>query len=96
MKANIVSADIIKIGPYNPVINGLSKYESLALLTAGKHDPDIDLVKAKEYLFYLRDKMLKYNIVISSELKRARSTAQFLIDEGMLQKQGVIFFIRFK
>ena len=77
---------IIKIGPYSPIKNGLTKYNSLKLLTLNKFDPEINQEQVQEYLKDIKTDFSKFDCVLISELNRAKSTFKYLIDNYLLSK----------
>lgn len=91
MKKIIPSAKIMNIlmktGPYSPLKKGLSKYASICLLTIYKNDPVIDEAAMFRYFSRLQKKQRlfkKIDLVVVSNLRRARKTAEFIVENGLI------------
>lgn len=77
---------ILKTGPYNPEIKGLSKYESYDLITTQKYSPGIsDRDYVKEHTDRRRIKNVE--VILCSELKRTRKTAGVI--KGIINDQTI-------
>jgi len=81
----------MKIGPYNPMKNGLSKYKSLKLLTLHKYDPKLNQIKMEECAEkFSKNTFKKYSCIFISSTARARGTAKFLMENNFLSKNAVV------
>lgn len=74
---------IMKIAPYDPVVKGLTKYDSLKQLTMHDHDPGIDPARSREYIKKFKLDFSS-DLIICSDLKRARETIGLLLEEKIL------------
>jgi broad specificity phosphatase PhoE len=80
---------LMKIGPYNSIKKGLTKYESIKLLTLNKFDTEIDQEQMKKYIQH--DKFfLKFDCIVVSKFNRAQSTLKYLLDNDLLKNNIVI------
>lgn len=68
---------ILKTGEYNPVFNGLSKYESLNLITTYQYSPGI-ISPEKVGADLNKNTLLGIKIIVHSSLRRARETARVI------------------
>jgi broad specificity phosphatase PhoE len=66
----------MKIGPYNSLQKGLSKFESLKLLTLQKIDPTININEIHKYL--PNHLISDFDLIITSNLRRSKETAKYL------------------
>ena len=65
---------LMKIGPHNSIKKGLTKYESLKLLTLNKFDTEINQIQMMECLKNKETFFLKFDCIVVSKFNRAQST----------------------
>lgn len=75
----------MKTGPYNPIKKGLTKYESYRLITLQEHDPPLDADLMRECLGRVEIELRQIDYLVTSKLKRAKETAQYLIDHNLVR-----------
>jgi len=87
----MVEVYLMKIAPYNPFQKGLSKFESLKLLTMQQSDSQIGLSFEDSILRNLNKEIFSgVDLIISSNLRRAKETVNFLIDKGIVKKNVLV------
>ncbi|MDA3840748.1 MAG: histidine phosphatase family protein [Patescibacteria group bacterium] len=67
----------IKIGPYSPTKNNLSKFESVKLLTQNKYNPPLDKDLIKDFQLD-RESLAKIDFVLFSSLGRSTQSFEYL------------------
>ena len=80
----------MKIGPYNSIKKGLTKYESLKLLTLNKFDTEINQIQMMECLKNKETFFLKFDCIVVSKFNRAQSTVKCLLDNKFLKNNITI------
>lgn len=78
---------LIKTGPYNPLKPGLNKYQSYSLITLQKYDPPLDKTQINNYLKNTKKDLAKVDYLLTSNLKRATQTSQFLKTNHLIKRE---------
>lgn len=77
----------IKIGPYIPLKQSLNKYQSYNLITLQKYDPPLDETRINSYLKNTKKDLAKIDYLLTSNLKRALQTSQFLKTNHLIKQK---------
>ena len=76
---------LMKTGPYNPFRSKLNKYHSYGLITLQQYDPPLDVKAMEACLTNIKIDLAGVDYLLTSNLKRASQTAQYLKNAGIIR-----------